>query len=97
MRLDIIKKMDVLVDNYIFPNRSSLVNYCVDRALPIIVKELKPLRKNIENYDLPNVLEFLKQHGFVIHHNHTQPKVKVPLGNIYFNSNNDKDLLKIIK
>ena len=84
-----IKELNKLSKNYIFPNRSILVNYCIDLAIPIINKELKFLKKNIKVDDLPNVLEYLKTHGFVIYH-FIQPKEKIPLGNIYFNSNNKK-------
>jgi len=96
---DKIKMLDAFVVNYYFPNRSSLIRYCIDMALPIITQECEKVKESIKNDDLPSVLEFLKSRGFVIHLNTagSQPKVVVPLGNIYFNSNNGRDLIKASK
>lgn len=96
---DKIKLLDKFIDNYFFPNRSSLIRYCIDLALPIIAQECEKVKESVKNNDLPNVLEFLKSHGFVIHCNRNggQPKIAVPLGNIHFNSNNGRDLIKVIK
>lgn len=89
--IETLKKLDKLVKGYIFPNRSILVNYCVEFALPNIVKEFEKINKAIEINDLPNILEFLKNRGFIIYtHSHLN-KQTVPLGNIYFNSNNKKE------
>lgn len=84
-----LKKLDKLIEGYIFPNRSALVNYCIEFALPNIVKEFEKIKKSIEINDLPDVLEYLKNHGFIIHL-HSQPNKNVPLGNVHFNSNNNK-------
>ena len=94
-----INLLDKFIDDYYFPNRSSLIRYCIDLALPIIAQECEKIKKAVENNDLPNVLEFVKSRGFVIHHNKggSQPKVFVPLGNIHFNSNNGRDLPKVFK
>ena len=91
-----VKELSKLTKYYIFPNRSILINYCIDLAIPIINKELKFLKKNIKVNHLPNVLEYLKKHGFVIYH-HIQPRNKVPLGNIHFNSNNKRKMVKVFK
>ena len=84
-----IEKLDKLIKGYIFPNRSGLINYCIEFALPNIVKEFEKIKKVIEINDLPEVLEFLKNHGFVIYIR-SQSKQKNTLGNIHFNSNNNK-------
>lgn len=91
-----IQKLDKLTKNYIFPNRSSLVNYCCELAMPIINKELKFLRKNVEIDNLPNVLNYLKERGFVIR-GFVQPRVKIPLGNIHFSSDNKVKSVKVYK
>ena len=96
LQIETIKKLDKIVGNYIFPSRSSLINYCIELSVPIINKELKSFKKNIELNNFPKVLEYLKSHGFVIHP-YIQSKEKVPLGNIHFNSNNDKELPKVFK
>jgi len=85
-----LKKLDKLIEGYIFPNRSALVNYCVEFALPNIIKEFEKIKKSIEINDIQDVLGFLKNHGFIIH-SHSQGKRKVPLGNVHFNSNNNKE------
>lgn len=64
--------------------------------MPIIKKELKFLRKSVEIDNLPDVLNYLKERGFVIR-GHKQSKVSVPLGNIFFNSNNKKENEKVFK
>jgi len=64
--LENLRKLDKLIENYIFSNRSFLVNYCIDLAFPILLKEFEKIKKAIEINDLPKVLEFLKSHGFVI-------------------------------
>lgn len=94
-----IKVLDEFVDAYFFPNRSSLIRYCIDIALPVIAQECEKVKKSIENDNLPDVLEYLKSRGFVIHLNTNgcQPKMVVPLGNIYFNSNNERNLIKTFK
>lgn len=92
MHTNKIKMLNDLVDKYYFPSRSMLIEYCVDKALPIILEECKKLdetRNELHELDLSELLEFLKKHGFVIKHG-TQPTAKVPLGNIHFNSNNGK-------
>ena len=94
-----LKILNELVDKYYFPSRSMLIEYCIDIALPIILEECKRLdktRNELAELDLSEVLEFLKKHGFVIKHG-TQPSVKIPLGNIYYNSNNGKTLVKASK
>lgn len=87
--LKTLKKLDNLILGYIFPNRSALVNYCIELALPIVLKEFEKIKQAIEINDLPDVLEFLKNHGFIIYLR-SQGKEKTPLGNVYFNSNNNK-------
>lgn len=90
LEVQTIQKINKLIKNYIFPNRSSLVNYCIELAMPIIKNELKFLRKNVEIDNLPDILNYLKERGFVIR-GHKQPKIKVPLGNVHFNSDNKKN------
>ena len=99
MVADKIKILDKFIDNYFFPNRSSLIRYCIDLALPIIAQECQKVKKSVKDDNLPNVLEFLKNRGFVIHLNTNgcQPKMVVPLGNIHFNSNNERNLIKVVK
>ncbi len=99
MFTDKLKILNELVDKYYFPSRSMLIEYCVDIALPIILEECKKLvktRNELGELDLSELLEFIKKHGFVIKHG-AQPTVKIPLGNIHFNSNNGKTLVKIVK
>ena len=96
---DKLKNLNDLVDKYYFSSRSILIEYCIDKALPIILEECKRLdrtRNELNELDLSELLEFLKKHGFVIKHG-VQPSNKIPLGNIYFNSNNEKILLKASK
>ena len=96
---DKVKLLDEFIDNYFFPNRSSLIRYCIDLALPIIAQECEKIKESVKTNDLPNILEFLKSRGFVIHRNQNgfQPKKVVPLGNIHFNSNNERNLIKVVK
>lgn len=96
---DKIKILDDFVNNYYFPNRSSLIRYCIDKALPMIFQECKEIKESVKNNNLPNVLGYLKSRGFVIHLNTTgrQPEVAVPLGNIHYNSNNGRKLAKAFK
>ena len=84
-----IEKLNKLIKGYIFPNRSGLINYCIEFALPNIVKEFEKIKQAIEINDLPDVLEFLKNHGFIIY-TRSKGRQAVPLGNIHFNSNNNK-------
>jgi len=90
IKLETLKKLDKLIQGYIFPNRSALVNYCIEVSLPTVLKQFEKIKKAIEIDNLPDVLGFLKNHGFVIYL-HSQRKQTVPLGNIHFNSNNKKE------
>jgi hypothetical protein len=89
-----LKTLNELVDKQYFPSRSVLVDYCVKIALPTILQECKKLdetREQMNELDLTEILEFLKMRGYVIRRG-VQPTVKIPLGNIHFNSNNEKTL-----
>ena len=96
---DKIEQLDKFINAYFFPNRSCLIRYCIDIALPVIAQECEKVKESIKTNNLPDVLEFLKKRGFIIHlnTNGSQPKMVVPLGNIYFNSNNERDLIKVVK
>ena len=86
---DSLKQLNALVKNYIFPNRSLLVNYCIELALPIIYKKNDELKKSIKEKNLPKIFNFLKSRGFIIKRG-VQPTSRIPLGNIYFGSDNIK-------
>ena len=93
-----LKTLNELVDKQYFPSRSVLVDYCVKIALPTILQECKKLdeiKEQISKLDLSKLLEFLKTHGYII--KRTQPTVKIPLGNICYNSHNSKVLVKGVK
>lgn len=93
---EVLIELNKIVDNHIFPNRSMLVNNCIEIALPIIYEQIKELNKNIETENLPEVFKFLKERGFIIKTG-IQPTIKLPLGNIHFNSHNIKKEVKIQK
>lgn len=84
--ISIIKELDLLVDKGYYPSRSNLINNCIKISLPIIYKQLNDLNNNVIRNDLPKILDFLKERGYIIVKNNSRNKIL--LGNVHFNTDN---------
>ena len=71
-----------------FPSKSEAVRFCLNNSLQTLMNEMDLLNDYIKEKDLSNVLKLLKKHGYIIHPN-KQHSRKIPLGNIFHNSNNE--------
>jgi hypothetical protein len=87
MNEKLVKQIDSLVNSGLYRSRSNLIENCIEKQLPILLKEMSDVSEFIENNDIPKVFEFVKSKGFIIVKKHPSI-VRIPLGNIHFNSDN---------
>lgn len=81
---EIMKKLKA---QHFYPSISAIIRESLRIALPKILKNTSEIEKFINNNDIINVLEYIKNHGYIIY-NLNHPRKRIPLGNIYFNSDN---------
>lgn len=70
-----------------FPSISSIIRYCIEQQIDTLINNINKINNAIKNNNLPKILKYLKQNGYIIYQN-SQKWKHIPLGNIFHKSNN---------
>jgi len=85
------KLFQELKDNNYFPSKSAVARYCINYAMPKLISDIRELNEYLKSDEIINVLNKLKDFGYVIYSGKQKQK-HIPI--LTVNHNNISEIIQ---